>query len=146
MPDYSQGKIYRVYSPSCENVYIGSTSLSLNVRMNIHRCDYKHYLLGQRPYSTCFEILKYADCNIELVKSVECASKKELETHEGEVIRMTPNHVNKRIEGRTKKEYREATKERTKERDKKYAEANKEKIREYHRKWRLARKLAKSAS
>jgi len=41
MPNYQNSKIYKVWSPQTDEVYIGSTTQPLSKRMVQHRTDYK---------------------------------------------------------------------------------------------------------
>jgi len=123
MKDYSQGKIYKLYSVSNEDVvYYGSTTLTLNERLARHISDYKRN-------SSCKSKLVIAagDYKIELIEEYPCANTAELERREGEY---TKNNkcVNQVIAGRTPKEYYEDNKEYIKEQRKEYREDNKEKI------------------
>lgn len=119
MSDYSQGKIYMLTSEQTPEVYIGSTKKTLEERMKSHKNKYKSWLEGKFQYNTSFEIIKYDDCKIHLLEDYPCETRKELEKKEGEYQRMM-GCVNKRIEGRTKKEYRENNKEHIKQRMKEY--------------------------
>ena len=62
--------------------------------------------------------MKYDDAYIELIEECPCNDKNELNRREGQMIREM-NCVNKRIEGRTGKEYREDNKEYIKQKKKK---------------------------
>ena len=112
------GRIYRLVSSECEGVYIGSTTLQLKARFCVHKCHYKMYVAGHHHYLTSYDILKFADAKIELVHEGVFDGRKDLEAFEGEIIRTTPNAVNKVIVGRSKKESRTQ-----------YCEANREAIR-----------------
>lgn len=126
MPDYSNSKLYKIWSPSHPGeIYIGSTTQSLARRMVGHRTKYKQYLNGKCNYTTSFKIIEYGDAKIELIEKVECKDKEELTASEGYYIR-TLNCVNKKIEGRTKKEWYQDNKEDIAQREKKYREANRE--------------------
>ena len=137
MSDYSQGKIYMLTSEQTPEVYIGSTKETLEIRLTKHKSDYKGWFGGNPIYSykTSYEIIKYDDCKIQLIENYPCESRKELELKEGEYQRMM-DCINKRVEGRTQKEYREDNKERIEE----YREVNREKIlqqqREYAKEYR----------
>ena len=126
MPDYSQGKIYCLRSYETDDIYIGSTTLSLAIRKGQHKIDYKSYLNNKKYFVTSFNIIKYDDCYIELIEEYPCENKQQLAKKEGEYIR-NRDCVNKNIAGRTKKEYREANKDKIVE----YRKDNKDKIAEY---------------
>lgn len=107
MPDYSQGKIYRIYSPSHLEVghYIGSTTQPLSKRMDAHRSTYRKYQATKVGFITSFIILDFEDARIELIEDCPCENKEHLNRREGELIRATENCVNKQIAGRTKAEF-----------------------------------------
>tara|TARA_R110002153_G_scaffold249542_1_gene405928 strand:+ start:49 stop:600 length:552 start_codon:yes stop_codon:yes gene_type:complete len=112
MPDYQKGKIYKITSEQLPGkCYIGSTTQTLNRRVNGHKEDYKRYLKGTRRSMTSSIIICYADAKITLIEDFPCESKKELHMREGLFIRrcMEDNKlddvVNKFIPGRSQKEY-----------------------------------------
>jgi len=125
MPDYKNGKIYKLWSPEGDEIYIGSTIQPLYKRFHHHK--------DARQCSSKILFEKYNDVKIELIESCSCDNKEQLTKKEGEYIRNN-KCVNKEIAGRTKKEWREDNKEYKKEYDKeyleKYREDNKDKIKE----------------
>ena len=105
MPNYSDGKIYAIRSHQTDKVYIGSTTQLLSKRFYEHKKSYERYIKDQKKaYITSFEMFKYNDCYIELIKNYPCKNKEELSKEEGALIRKM-NCVNKKIAGRTLKEY-----------------------------------------
>jgi len=132
MPDYKNSKIYKLWSPEGDEIYIGSTTQNLARRKVGHKTDNcKSRLL--------FE--KYTDVRIELLEEYPCDNKEQLAKKEGEYIRNNIC-VNKSIPDRTNKEWYEDNKEKrkeimdnwyknNKEHYKEYYENNKEKILEY---------------
>ncbi len=106
MPDYTKGKIYSIRSYQTDEIYIGSTTQALSMRIGGHRANYKKYLNDKYEYITSFKIIKYDDCYIELIELCSCNSKEELFKKEGEFIR-SMKCVNRCIAGRTRKEYHE---------------------------------------
>ena len=127
MPDYSKGKIYCIRSFQTDKVYVGSTVETLSSRMSKHRYCYKKFLNGKFHYISSFEILKYDDCYIELIKSCSCSSRSELLREEGRIIREI-DCVNKQIAGRTKKEWNNDNQEIRAVKQKEYNKTHKEKI------------------
>ena len=117
MPDYKNGKIYKIWSPMGKEIYIGSTIQSLYARKSQHK----------RCMKCSSKILfeKYDDVRIELIEYFPCNNKEELDKKEGFYIRNN-DCINKNIAGRTEKEYYEDNKEKIKE----YLQDNKEKIKE----------------
>ena len=128
MPDYSKGKIYCIRSFQTDKIYIGSTTQTLAQRLGLHRKDYKRYLKGKANYTSSFELLKYDDYYIELIKLYPRSCKAELVAEEGHYIREW-DCVNKKISGRTYKEYY-----------KQYYIDNKDKILEYQKQYRIDNK------
>jgi Tat protein secretion system quality control protein TatD with DNase activity len=124
---YQHGKIYKLTSSETTDIYIGSTKQPLCKRLREHKDDYTSFLKGRFHYVSSFDLIKYVDCKIELIKEYPCNSKKELEREEGYYQRKM-KCVNMRIAGRTDKEWRDDNKEEIRERKKKYRENNKEKI------------------
>jgi hypothetical protein len=145
---YHTSKIYKISSPQCEKFYIGSTTNTINIRLSEHKSNYKRYIKNEiGGYLTSFEVVKFDDCIIELIKDVKCENRKELERVEGDCIKEHHDRIlNKYVAGRTdieyyeankinltkyKKEYYEANKDKNKEIIKEYREANKDKYKEY---------------
>ena len=123
---YQRGKIYiiRCYDDDTL-IYVGSTIQPLSVRMAKHRyhksCSLYQYVNGN-----------WENWYIELYEEYPCNNKQLLEKREGEITRLIGN-INKRIEGRTTKEWTEENKEHCKKQRKEYRNTNKEKIKEYEK-------------
>jgi len=131
MPNYLNGKIYTIRSYKTDDVYVGSTTQTLAKRMSKHRGNFKCYKKGTYNYVSSYEILKFDDAYIELVILNPCNSKSELDAVEGKYIREM-DCINRRIEGRTKKQYYNDNKERLNEKHKQYNIDNKERLNEKH--------------
>jgi|SRR5208282_2092466 len=96
MPDYSQGKIYKIVSSKTNKIYIGSTAVKyLSQRMVEHRSHYKQWNKGTRPYTTSYEVVKYPDAKIILIENWRCSSKDSLFAREQEWIDYEKNSCNK---------------------------------------------------
>jgi hypothetical protein len=130
MPDYSKGKIYCIRSFQTDDVYVGSTIQTLAQRLGKHRDHYKSYLKGKKNYVSSFELLKYDDYYIELITLYPCSCKAELEAEEGHYIRDW-DCVNKRIAGRTKKQWNIDNSDKIKKQIKQYYIDNIDKKKEY---------------
>jgi len=126
MPDYSNGKIYKITSPNCIEVYIGSTTQSLNDRFMHHIYDCK---TDNRNLNSKIVIDK-GDAIIELIELFPCEFRTELRRREGAVQKTTLNCCNYKIAGRTDKEYYVENIDRIKEKDKQYRINNVDKIKE----------------
>jgi hypothetical protein len=93
MVNYENAKIYKLWSPEGEDIYIGSTIQMLCQRKAKHFYNYKNNL-------TCKSKIiyeKYNDVRIELLECCPCDNKEELHKKEGQYIRNNSNCVNKRI-------------------------------------------------
>lgn len=126
MPNYQNGKIYKLWSPEGDNIYIGSTTQPLYARFHHHK---KNLTCSSK---ILFE--KYNDVKIELIECCPCDNKEELNKKEGEYIRKL-DCVNKTIAGRTNAEYKKDNKEKINEKRKEYCENNKKKIKEHSKKY-----------
>jgi len=141
MDRYNNGKIYTIRSPSTNKYYIGSTCVTLPQRLYKHKINYQEFLKDKYGFCSSYDIIKYNDCYIELLELYPCKSKLELQKKEGEFIRQNLDYiVNKRINGRNQKQYRDDNKDYIKQKDKDYREANKDIIKQRGIKWREANK------
>lgn len=80
MPDYKNGKIYKITSPNTRRVYYGSTVQSLSDRLHKHIYVYKCFLAG-KPFNgerISFKVIKKGDAVISLVENFPCDTKAEL--------------------------------------------------------------------
>jgi hypothetical protein len=100
MPDYQKGKIYKLWSPSKNLVYYGSTIETLTSRLSKHIYTYKK----KNNYCYSFLVLDCEDYKMELVEEYPCNNKTQLLKKEGEYIRAN-ECVNKFIPDRTYEEY-----------------------------------------
>jgi hypothetical protein len=135
MKDYSKGKIYKIVSDSCDDIYIGSTIQTLSQRLTKHRNDYKQWKKGNYGYTRSFSLIERGDYHIILLEPFPCNNQEELTARERHYI---DNNVclNKVKPGRSYKEWREDNKDKIKEQNKEYYQDNKEKIREQMKEWR----------
>ena len=133
---YQNGKIYKIVSADYSKCYVGSTCEELCQRMARHRYMYnQHSKRGKESYRSAnklFDEFGVENCKIEWIEDYPCNSKKELGAREG-YYQQQIDCINKRIEGRTDKEYREQNAEYEKERHKQYYEENKDKIKAYNK-------------
>ena len=135
MNKYQHGKIYKIVDNTNDQVYVGSTCQKrLSQRLNDHVRHYKDYLIGKFNYVSSFEIFKNNNYDIILLETVQCETRDELRARERHYIE-TLSCVNKRVEGRTKKEYYEANKEDIKEYQREWRIAHKDELKEYQKEW-----------
>jgi hypothetical protein len=122
MTNYQNSKIYKLIDNTTNNVYIGSTTKQyLSQRLTQHKADYNRFLKGKQHFITSYDIIKNNDYDIILLEIVNVNTKDELVARERWWIENT-DCINKRIEGRTRKEYWNH-----------YQQKNKEIINEKHR-------------
>jgi hypothetical protein len=126
MPNYSNGKIYRIVCNETGEQYIGSTTQSLALRLGQHKC-----------HCNCIsrQILERNNYAIVLIEEYPCENKEQLCRRERHYIE-TMECINIQIPTRTCKEYCEANREKAIERARAYVEANREKIVEQQRAYR----------
>eukprot|EP00438_Fugacium_kawagutii_P035570 Skav231951 [mRNA] locus=scaffold6053:118:606:+ [translate_table: standard] len=127
MVDYSKAKIYKVLNDLDDDVYIGATCQSLNMRMVGHRkartsTKHKNYKLYKKMNEIGVEHFY-----IELIKETPCENKEQLRAIEGDYIRKYGT-LNSKIENRTIKEWTEQYKETKKEQNRIKYEKDREKI------------------
>jgi len=154
MPNYQEGKIYKIYNTINDDIYVGSTTRKLCERMAEHRGRINHKDSHNPLYQSFIEhgVINFY---IELLEKCPCSDKDELRRKEGEYIRSLKSSMNKRIAGRTDHEYYIDNKEKAKEyysvnkqhfsqrakyynieHKKQYYENNKEAIKEKHKQYK----------
>jgi hypothetical protein len=98
MPNYKNGKIYKITSKNTEDIYIGSTTKdTINDRYAQHKWAFKQYKSGfanECNYSSR-QILERGDCSVELIENYPCLNKYQLKKRECHHIVNTPNAINK---------------------------------------------------
>lgn len=128
---YSNSKIYKIWSPSHDDlVYYGSTYQSLSQRMATHKNDYRRWKAGKFCKVTSFKIFEECDdYRIDLVENYPCSNKEELNSKEGEYIKNNMC-VNKRVAGRTDKQYYQDNRDKIKDQVNQYYQDHKEEVKE----------------
>ena len=129
MPNYQEGKIYKVFNNINNDFYIGSTTQKLSYRMKDHRADCK-----RRAHLPLYKaMIEYGTEHfyIELVEKYPCNDKEELDRKEGEYIRNLKPAMNQFIPGRSRAIYYHENIERFKQ----YYQDNKDKIKEYNKQY-----------
>ena len=138
MPEYSNGKIYKITNTINDDIYIGSTIKTLKQRFNAHKSDYKRYLNEKNRKVSSYKLFdKYGitNCRIELIENFPCDNRTELEQQESVYINKNKEFcVNNNIPGRTDKQYRDTNKDKIKQYQNEYDIDNKDKIKEYQMK------------
>jgi hypothetical protein len=138
-----KGIIYKITCNETGEVYYGSTTQSLNMRMLGHKSSCKQWKEGRYSFTTSFQIIERGNYSYSLVETVECEDRGQLEARERYYIENN-ECINRNIVGRTMKEYCEANKERRNKYQKEYYKANKEHYNELRRQRRAKAKLLKN--
>ena len=102
--------IYRVVGTNETETeyYYGHTKTPIEYRLTKHLSDFERYKEGIMNWISVFVLFeKYGimNCHIELVEDIVCETLNEIREKEGNYQR-TNICVNKRIEARSKKQYR----------------------------------------
>jgi hypothetical protein len=83
MPDYSNGKIYKIVCNITGDIYIGSTCEPILARrLAGHVGNYKSYLNGKGNNITSFKIIANGNYDIVLIELFPCDSKDQLHARE----------------------------------------------------------------
>jgi hypothetical protein len=149
-----KGIIYKITCNETGEVYYGSTTLSLNRRILMHKSLCKRWKEGKCGFTTSYQIIDRGNYSYSLIETVECENKYQLEQRERYYIENN-ECINKVIPCRTIQEWYEANKDKKNEKAKEWYEANKEKkkaykeanrdhINELRRQWYLKKKLLKN--
>lgn len=79
MPDYQNGKIYKIESKTGEGqCYVGSTIKSLNERFINHQSDFRTNAIKKTSSMKIFEVHGIDGCQITLLEEVHATTKAEL--------------------------------------------------------------------
>jgi hypothetical protein len=168
MPDYNNGKIYRIVCNETGEQYIGSTTLSLSQRLANHV-----YSIKRNNPCKSSSIIERGNYEMVLIEDCPCETKEQLHRRERHYIE-TMVCVNKIIPLRTqkeyyvdnrdkisahvkeyyvdnrdeisayKKEYRESNRDKINARDKEYHKSNRDKINARRRELRSLKKQSNS--
>ena len=131
MPNYQNGKIYKIVNTEGTLTYVGSTCQSLAQRKAKHHDCYKCWKNSKYHFVTSFKIFEDDEdgCQIILLESYPCDSKIELEKRERHYIENN-ECINKVRPTQTKREWIEKNKDTICEYKKEYRQKNKDLIRE----------------
>jgi hypothetical protein len=138
MPNYQQGKIYKITSGDL--IYIGSTcEPTLARRLSGHVCSYKRWKDKKiHKITTSFHVLELGNYEITLIELFPCGSKDELTARERFHIDNVVC-VNKVLPGQTQKEsdkaYYEKNKELILEKKKSYRDTHQEELSQSKKEW-----------
>ena len=89
MPDFSQGKIYKIVSDECDAVYYGSTTRTLMARLWRHKSKFNEWKNnGGKKCAICkyFDEYGFDNFRIELVEDYPCDNGEQLRMKEQEYL------------------------------------------------------------
>ena len=133
--DFSKGKIYKITNDFNDDVYIGSTCDRLVKRFAAHKAAAKQEKNKNIPLYKLINNVGFERFRIQLIEDSPCNDKYELRQREGHYIRELSKNLNKKIEGRTVKQYYKENKEKILKRDKEYRDKNQENMKEYNKEY-----------
>jgi hypothetical protein len=142
MPNYQQGKIYKLISPHSNKIYIGSTTKQyLSQRLTEHKNKYNLWINNKYHFVSSFDILSLGDVEIILLETYVCNTKDELTARERHWIEQNNELcINKYMPSRNQKErnniYYQNNNEEIKQQTKDYYKKNKDEKLEYAKKYR----------
>ena len=131
MTDYSKGVIYEIRCNIINDVYYGSTTVSLSERISNHK--------SMRD-CTARNIIDRGNFTCKIIEECPCNCKQELEARESYYIRNN-ECINIQIPGRTKQEWREDNKDKIQKYFKEYNEANKVHLSQVNKEYREDNKV-----
>jgi hypothetical protein len=85
MPDCSKSKIYKIVCNITGLIYIGSTSQTLNQRLQDHRRSYNRYLNKKTTFISSFKIIENNNYDIILVEDFFLVKGKNNYTQEKDI-------------------------------------------------------------
>lgn len=165
--NFENPKIYILSSPHTNLFYIGSTCMSLAVRLRNHNELYKQFVKGSHNNKcSAFKLFEFGDVKIDVIDDCKdiCCKKALLKRerfwieNKEYITNINGILVNKNIPSRTIKESSKAHYEKNKEEKKQYyinnreakikyakeyIKANKDKYNEYQKQYKLKKKLLK---
>lgn len=151
MVNYQNSKIYKVINSVNDNVYIGSTAVSLSYRMGDHRLKTRRGKFKEGSLQYHMNNLGIDKFKIILIENYPCDTKEELKKREQYFINeMKPayNLMDAYLDDETramkKKKCQYAYHQKNKDKAKEYREKNKEKIAERYKTYSQTEKAKKS--
>jgi len=101
MNKYKFGCIYKLVSKETDKFYIGSTILGYE-RLSKHKSSYKNSIKNETERKTdcaraSYFMLKYEDCDMELIENFPCNNEFELRSRERELIIKLGNPLNQQL-------------------------------------------------
>ena len=144
MPDYDNGKIYKIVCNKTNKIYIGSTCQStLAKRLTKHKLSFKSWKNNKYGYMSSYEILENGDFDIVLIESYPCKNRDELTSRERfyidslECVNMQRSICTEKERNERYKIYYAENKQKVQDKHKQYYIDNKDKIDEKNKEYSL---------
>ena len=96
MPNYANGKLYKIVSDFTDKIYIGSTTQPLSKRHHENKSKYDGFTSNEKEsyhYVSVFEIMKIGSTGIVLIEDFPCKSREHC-MHESVI---TSNKINRYV-------------------------------------------------
>ena len=139
------GTVYRIWSPSSPDCYVGATIQELSSRKSGHRADMKRWSADKtKLYYSSYEVLRFPDAKIEWLETVQFKTRAQLAAREGHWIR-TLDCVNKQVAGRTVAEYYVDHREALLKKSIEYHAAHRDEMNAYTKQYDAAHRVEKAA-
>ena len=105
MPNYQNGRVYKIIDYTNNDIYIGSTTQTTIKRLQGHIHGYKAWKRKpeKKGHIRSYDIIKNGDYDIEILEFFPCSNNSELKQREKHYI-LTLKCINKAIPARTRKE------------------------------------------
>ena len=103
MPNFANAKIYKLINSIDDQIYVGSTCITLNQRFACHRADSKTQ--PDRRIYNHFNNIGWLNVRIILIESFQCNNKFELLQRERYYVEQLKPQLNYNIPTRTGKQY-----------------------------------------
>tara|TARA_R110002049_G_scaffold51202_4_gene144991 strand:+ start:385 stop:909 length:525 start_codon:yes stop_codon:yes gene_type:complete len=131
MPDYQEGKIYKIICKETGEVYIGSTVMKMYDRKSSHKNNCNQTASKQ--------IIERGNYEVELIENYPCNTSRELHTREQYWVDNTENTINKQRQYASEEEFKEHRKEYNKKFSEQYRNGDKrEELLDKKKEYRLA--------
>ena len=131
MPNYKNGKIYKITNDHNDDIYIGATCDTIIKRFSCHKLEARKEHNKHRPLYKLINEIGFERFRIELIEDYPCEDKYQLRQREGYYIREMAN-MNIKNEGVTAEDHKKKHKEWYEKNKETEKEKRKEKYKENH--------------
>ena len=93
---------YKIVCNETKRIYVGSTVLSIEARLNQHERNYRKHQNERYHFTTSYIVLERKNYVVQLIDTVVCVDKKQRDTIETLHILNEENVVNRILPGRAR--------------------------------------------